>query len=196
MPIRRKSWSRFYRLVVAFNLAATAALGPYHGDILSDLRNGVFDRFQRLDPARFDPNSPVRIAAIDERSLAELGQWPWPRTRLAELTDRLRGMGAAAIGFDVLFAEADRLNPDSLAELLPRDAETQALAEKLARAPSDDARFAAALAQAPSVLGVSLLPPPGRAARCAESRVRHGRGRRHTLFSGIFGSCGSAARAG
>lgn len=163
MRKRRKSWSRFYRLVVVFNLAATAALGLSRPDFLADLRNSVFDRFQRLDPAGFDPDSPVRVAAIDEQSLAALGQWPWPRTRLAELTDRLREMGAAAVGFDVVFAEPDRLNPDSLAALLPKDAETQALAEKLAQTQSNDSRFASALAKAPSVLGVSFLSAAGSA---------------------------------
>ncbi|MDI9849555.1 adenylate/guanylate cyclase domain-containing protein [Rhodoblastus sp. 17X3] len=163
MHKRRKTWSCFYRLVVVFNLAATAALGLSRPDFLADLRNSVFDRFQRLDPAGFDPDSPVRVAAIDERSLGALGQWPWPRTRLAELTDRLREMGAAAVAFDVVFAEPDRLNPDSLAALLPNDTETQALAEKLARTPSNDSRFATALAKAPSVLGLSFLSAVGSA---------------------------------
>jgi adenylate cyclase len=160
---RRKSWSRFYRLVVVFNLGATAALGLSRPGFLADLRNSVFDRFQRLDPAGFDPDSPVRVAAIDEQSLAALGQWPWPRTRLADLTDRLREMGAAAVGFDVVFAEPDRLNPDLLAALLPKDAETQALADKLARTPSNDSRFARALSKAPSVLGLSFLSSAGSA---------------------------------
>ncbi|WP_296710384.1 adenylate/guanylate cyclase domain-containing protein [Rhodoblastus sp.] len=174
MRKRRKSWSRFYRLVVVFNLAATAALGLSRPDFLVDLRNSVFDRFQRLDPAGFDPDSPVRVAAIDEQSLAALGQWPWPRTRLAELTDRLREMGAAAIGFDVVFAEPDRLNPDSLAALLPKDAEAQALAEKLAQTPSNDSRFASALSKAPSVMGLSFLSSAGSAPRAPRMAPKAG----------------------
>ena len=166
LRIRRKPWSRFYLWILAVNLALVAAVGATQPDLVADLGNGVFDRFQRLDPASFDPNAPVRVVAIDERSLAELGQWPWPRAKLAELTDRLREKGAAAIAFDVVFAEPDRFNPASLAALLPSGGETAALAEKLAQAPSNDALFAAALSRAPSVLGLSLLAagraaPPG-----------------------------------
>ena len=47
------------------------------------------------------------IAVIDEKSLAELGRWPWPRTTIAKLVDTLKAYGAKAIGFDIVFAEPD-----------------------------------------------------------------------------------------
>ena len=47
------------------------------------------------------------IAAIDEKSIAELGRWPWPRTTMAKLVDTLNEAGAKAIGFDIFFSEAD-----------------------------------------------------------------------------------------
>ena len=47
------------------------------------------------------------IAAIDEKSLSELGRWPWPRTTIAKLVDALKGYGAKAVGFDIVFAEPD-----------------------------------------------------------------------------------------
>jgi adenylate cyclase len=167
LHIRRKSGSRFYLGVVAANLALAAALAFTGPDVLADLGNAVFDRFQRLDPAPFDPDGPVRVASIDERSLAEIGQWPWPRSTLAELTDRLREKGAAAIAFDAIFAEPDRLDPASLAKLLPPGGETAALAAQLAKAPGNDAAFAAALAKARSVLGLSLLAQAGAASAVA-----------------------------
>jgi adenylate cyclase len=43
------------------------------------LRLIAFDYYQRLDPQPYDPNLPVRIVDIDEKSLAMFGQWPWPR---------------------------------------------------------------------------------------------------------------------
>ncbi len=49
----------------------------------------------------------VVIAVIDEKSLSELGRWPWPRTTIARLVDALRGYGAKAIGFDIVFAESE-----------------------------------------------------------------------------------------
>ncbi len=47
------------------------------------------------------------IVAIDERSLNELGRWPWPRTTVARVVDALKGYGAKAVGFDIVFAEPD-----------------------------------------------------------------------------------------
>ncbi|NTW17244.1 MAG: CHASE2 domain-containing protein, partial [Syntrophaceae bacterium] len=53
------------------------------------------------------PGGETVIAAIDEKSLSELGRWPWPRTTIAKLVDRLKGYGAKAVGFDIVFAEPD-----------------------------------------------------------------------------------------
>ena len=53
------------------------------------------------------PGNETVIATIDERSLAELGRWPWPRTTIARLVDRLKADGARTVGFDIVFAEPD-----------------------------------------------------------------------------------------
>ncbi|MBI4922160.1 MAG: adenylate/guanylate cyclase domain-containing protein [Devosia nanyangense] len=98
---------------------------------VATIRDMGFDLEQRLLP-RAAMDSPVRVVDIDEAALAKYGQWPWPRSLLAQLTDRLTELGAASIGFDVLFAEADRLSPDN------------------------DRQFAAALGRANAVLGFSL----------------------------------------
>jgi len=47
------------------------------------------------------------IVTIDEKSLSELGRWPWPRTVVAKLVDQLKAYGAKAVGFDIIFAEPD-----------------------------------------------------------------------------------------
>ena len=52
---------------------------------LAGLRNAMFDQYQRWQP-RSHGTMPVRIVDIDEESLKRLGQWPWPRTRVAALT--------------------------------------------------------------------------------------------------------------
>ncbi|NTV70334.1 MAG: adenylate/guanylate cyclase domain-containing protein [Azonexaceae bacterium] len=83
---------------------------------MQTLRNNVFDQYQRWYPRPYDV-VPVRIVDIDEETLTRLGQWPWPRTRLAELVGRLKDAGVAAIGFDVLLAEADRTSPKAMAQL-------------------------------------------------------------------------------
>ncbi len=49
----------------------------------------------------------VVIATVDEKSLNELGRWPWPRSYLGKLLETLKGFGAKAVGFDIVFAEPD-----------------------------------------------------------------------------------------
>lgn len=83
---------------------------------MQTLRNNVFDQYQRWYPRPY-VEVPVRIVDIDEETLARLGQWPWPRTRLAELVERLKSAGAATISFDVLLAESDRTSPKTMAKL-------------------------------------------------------------------------------
>jgi adenylate cyclase len=59
------------------------------------------------------------IVVIDEKSLSEMGRWPWPRTTIAKLVDVLKGYGAKAVGFDIVFAEPDENSSmKAVAELL------------------------------------------------------------------------------
>jgi adenylate cyclase len=118
------------------------------------LRLIAFDAYQRLAPQSYDPSLPVRIVDIDSESIARLGQWPWPRTIMRDLVVRLTERKAAAVAFDVLFAEADRTSYEEVAKGLPSD-----LAKRLpstAGYPTNDEAFAAAIAAAPSVLSVIL----------------------------------------
>lgn len=73
-----------------------------------------FDILQRLSPAEFNPELPVRVVDVDEASLAKWGQWPWPRTLLAQMVENLGQYGAAVIAFDMLFVEPDRYSPSRL----------------------------------------------------------------------------------
>src|SRR4051812_21681670 len=66
---------------------------------VATIRDMGFDLEQRLLP-RAGTDGPVRVVDIDEASLAQFGQWPWPRDVLARLTERLSELGAASIGFD------------------------------------------------------------------------------------------------
>ena len=61
------------------------------------------------------------ICDLDERSLAEYGQWPWPRYRVALLLAKLRQAGALAVGLDIVFAESDNTSPHVLQSQLKRD---------------------------------------------------------------------------
>ncbi len=122
---------------------------------VEELRVRTFDTFQLIDP-RVKTAKPVTIIDIDEKSLAKLGQWPWPRTRIADLIATLTRLGAVVIGFDIVFAEPDRLNPDVAADTIRNlDEETRA---KLRTLPSNDQIFADAMRHSRVVLGESGLP--------------------------------------
>jgi adenylate cyclase len=122
---------------------------------LQELRLKTFDAYQIIQP-REVTQRPVVIVDIDEKSLAKYGQWPWPRTRVADLVRRLSGSGAAAIAFDIVFAEPDRLSPGLAADTFQDlDPETRA---KLKTMPSNDQVLADVLRHAPVVLGESGLP--------------------------------------
>jgi adenylate cyclase len=113
---------------------------------------GAVDLFQRAAP-RPAPESPVLVVDIDEASLRKLGQWPWPRTMLAELTDRLTDAGVAAIGYDLIFPEPDRTSPQRLLPTLFRGEMPAEVARVMSELPDNDAVFAAALARGRVVIG-------------------------------------------
>jgi adenylate cyclase len=121
------------------------------------LRNLAFDTYQRIEPRTWSPDFQVRIGAIDEPALDRYGQWPWSRAALADITRRLTELGAAAIAFDVIFAEPDRTAPKALIASLP-EAPAYALArQEISRLPDPDLQFAQALARAPAVLAFTWL---------------------------------------
>ncbi|MFN3226956.1 MAG: CHASE2 domain-containing protein [Hyphomicrobiales bacterium] len=120
------------------------------------VRERVFDLYQRVDPPTLSADVPVRIIDVDDASLAALGQWPWPRTLLADMVDTLRDAGAAVIAFDMLFPEPDRASPLRAVEGLALPGELAGeLRSALTGLPTNDEVFAGALQASPSVLGVA-----------------------------------------
>ncbi|HEY0920796.1 CHASE2 domain-containing protein [Devosia sp.] len=132
---------------LVLGLVLLRAADPYPVQALRDI---AFDFYQRQQP-RAAADFPIRIVDIDEASLRDVGQWPWPRDRLAVLIDRLAEMGAAAIAVDVLLPEPDRLSPRRLAQGFPGLADAAAL-------PDTDQMLAAALGRAPVALGFADSP--------------------------------------
>lgn len=125
------------------------------------MRTRAFDFYQYLKP-RTPPATPlVAIADIDERSLDTYGQWPWPRTRIAELVATLEDAGAAVIGFDVVFAEPDRTSPEFVSRSVT--GLDDATIDHLLELPRNDDILAEAIADARVVLGhaVATAPSPG-----------------------------------
>ena len=125
------------------------------GALLASQRNKVFDYYQNLAPRPYVDTS-VRYVDIDEESMKRIGQWPWPRTTLAKLTQNLSDAGAAVISYDMTFPEEDRTSPELIAKTLPPAPEWDATRAQLTSLPNNDDEFAKVLKQTPTVLGFIL----------------------------------------
>jgi adenylate cyclase len=123
----------------------------------ASLRTRLFDTYQQVFP-RQRSSAPAVIVEVDDRSLARLGQWPWPRSLLAGLVRRIARDDPAAIALDILMPEPDRTSPCDVSSYLP--GVDPDLKERLCRLPSNDDILAAALRSAPSVLGFAGLDVP------------------------------------
>ena len=123
--------------------------------LIRTLRLGVYDSFQRIKPREYQP-VPVRIIDLDDETLERMGQWPWPRTLVAELVQRLTDLGAAVIAFDIVFAEPDRTSPQAVLPLWPDTPEVQALRRSAASLPSHDSILAETISKSRVVTGFVL----------------------------------------
>lgn len=112
----------------------------------------VFDTYQAIKP-RDATDPPVAVIDIDEASIEALGQWPWSRGTVAEMVTRASGLGAAAIGFDIVFSEPDRTAPARLIEAMRRQGVSIEVGPEL---PDPDAALAEAVASNAVVLGIAL----------------------------------------
>lgn len=98
------------------------------------------------------------IVDIDDESLAELGQWPWPRTMMADLLRQIAAGEPTVIGLDMVFAEPDRLSPRRFAAELFR---TAGIEIELPEGSLDnDVVLGEAIADLPVVLGYLFIMVP------------------------------------
>ena len=152
-------WARWFGVARAVCIVLLFALIPLRvidPPPLQEVRLRSFDLFQVLRPREQQALSPVVIVDIDEASLKEIGQWPWPRTVVADLVSKLKERGAVAIGFDIIFAEPDRMSPAVAVESFRGlDDETRS---KLASLPSNDEVLADAMKRARVIVGQSGSP--------------------------------------
>src|ERR1700691_61073 len=148
----RFSWRTFL-----FGIVLLGLIFAFH-----DRFHGAFERLDldaydlRINTMTPRPSSGlIVIAAVDDKSISELGQWPWPRQVLGKLVSALTDYKVKVIGFDAIFSEPDK-----------SDVARSAISEKLAQlgltgdsirdvlGPSNDEAFAKAMkAQGNVVLG-------------------------------------------
>ena len=134
-------------------VAGALALRVIDPGVITELRVRGFDLVEKVWP-RVNDSARVAIVDIDEKSLAQYGQWPWPRHLVAELVRRIAKGKPRVIGIEILFAERDRLSPNEIARELPDL--PPALSEALAQLPPSDRELDEAIATVPTVL--SLAP--------------------------------------
>ena len=121
------------------------ALAIWRPPILGEADLRVYDALVRADTAVTDTGARAVVVAIDETSLARVGQWPWPRAVLATLVEQLHALGASVVALDVLLPEPER------------------------GAAATDRALAGALRQGPAVTGYAFLfDQPGPADACTQ----------------------------
>ena len=133
-------------------VASALALRIIDPGVITELRVRGFDLVEKVWP-RVNDSARVAIVDIDEKSLAQYGQWPWPRHLLAELVRRIAQGHPRVLGIDIVFAEGDRLSPTEIARELP--GLPPAITDALAQLPPSDRDLAEAMAAVPTVLALA-----------------------------------------
>ncbi len=130
------------------------AVSLFQFDWVTDLQLRSFDELQRRSPRAYE-DVPVRIVDLDDATLERVGQWPWSRSQVASLVDRLTELGAASIAFDIVFAESDRTAPSRILETGGFKSSPE-LRRLLSELPDPDDALAEAIARSPVVTGFAL----------------------------------------
>ncbi|KJU87500.1 transmembrane sensor domain protein [Candidatus Magnetobacterium bavaricum] len=98
------------------------------------------------------------IIDIDDKSMLQYGQWPWPRYRVALLLERLKSLGVTAVGIDIVFSEQDRTSPSVLKHTLKADLDIDVDFTNMPEALMDyDKVLANTLRRGPFVLGYKFM---------------------------------------
>jgi adenylate cyclase len=146
--VTNQRWIRVFTIVIGLvTVAAVTALKEYYPKAFEWAELKASDlRIYR--GAKRKPTGDVVIAAIDDKSIAELGRFPWPRSVEARLVDALHDYRAAVVGFDVAFSEHDPGDIEQAA--LVQRLEMAGIAERVvhnALGSSNDLAFADAIRQ-------------------------------------------------
>ncbi len=128
-------------------------------ETVESLQFKVFDLFQQLKPRAY-AEAPVAIVDLDDETLSKVGQWPWPRTQVAQLIARLAGDGASVIAMDMVFAEPDRTSPENILPLWPKTPDLEAVRAPLEKLPHHDNLLAQAIQEARVVTAFGLTGQP------------------------------------
>ena len=145
-----------YGRLIAWGLITSllfAGLYLYPPSLLAYLDQRVYDVLFG-STHRFRTSGRVVIVDLDERSLARFGRWPWPRAQLARLLEKIKALGAASVGIDMIFAEPDE-TPSSRAQQASTTLGSERKAAPNTLTPND-AALAGVLSGGTFILGYNL----------------------------------------
>ena len=186
MKLFSKHWRRIAVTLIPLVFALLHASGILNLGVLQRLDDIIYDaRLRATMPQTLDER--IVIVDIDEKSLAEVGRWPWGRDKIARLTDELLdGQKVALLGFDVVFAEPDESSGlKRLQQLAQNEFRDQPkFVERLNQVQASldyDAVFAQSIKNRPVVMGYyftsdrdgrvsGVLPPPVMTADAVQGR--------------------------
>jgi adenylate cyclase len=206
MKLLSKHWPRIAVTLIPLVFALMHASGALRIAVIQRLDDIIYDaRLRATMPQTLDER--IVIVDIDEKSLAEIGRWPWSRNRLADLVNELfERQKTALLGFDLVFAEADDSSGLKQLKLLAqKELRNQpGFAEKLAQLQTSldyDAMFAESLENRPVVLGYYLTSDrDGRVSGVLPAPVMatnslHGRPIKFTSWNGFGANIEPLAKA-
>ncbi|MEA1922679.1 MAG: adenylate/guanylate cyclase domain-containing protein [Pseudomonadota bacterium] len=141
------------RFIGVLGASGLILLSLWNPSFINNLRLKAYDVLLREQSAPATIEQKIIIVDIDDRSLAELGQWPWPRSLWAEIISRVGRNKPLAIGLDIVFAEPDRSSPHQIATSLKDFNLSTSCQEQLLELPDNDQILAKSLENYPVVLG-------------------------------------------
>ena len=148
-------------LLVGLLVCAGAFVSDKH---LKPFENLIYDVMMRVSAQPFEGSDLIMLVDVDEASLDRVGQWPWPRNRLATIVERVNAGGALVLVFDMFFSEPDRMSPDQVLSEMQHAGNSVRVNDAIPL--SYDRLFAEAISGGPVVLGQNSLirsvPSPGR----------------------------------
>ncbi len=169
--------NRFTQTAILLSMLVLLSFQNFsHARWREQIRNLTFDYYNILKP--YEAGNDVVIIDIDEASLAhnDLGQWPWSRTKLADLVDQLKKFGARVITFDMVFSEPDRTSPRYLVDVIGDSAgvaQADLVRETLMTLPDNDQLFGDAIERAGNVVtGFSLTNEETRGSPRLKASIR------------------------
>ncbi len=206
MQLLSRHWPRIAVTLIPLVFALLHASEVLQIGVLQRLDDIIYDaRLRATMPGTIDDR--IVIVDIDEKSLAEIGRWPWGRNKLADLMEELvNRQKVALIGFDVVFAEPDDSSGlKRLKQLAQNELKDQpGFSEKLGQIQSGldyDAVFAKSIEKQPVVMGYymtsdrdgrvnGVLPPP-----VMDKQLLQGRPIKFTSWNGYGSNIETLAKA-